>query len=100
MLTQKNEEYLSLVESRAQAERGYNISVATKTIELKAGGESIGIIDKLVRGDTNVAQLKYELDVAEGVMKACMQSIKAITIQIDSYRSLLTWARAELLRTE
>uniref|UniRef100_A0A6H2A4T2 Uncharacterized protein n=1 Tax=viral metagenome TaxID=1070528 RepID=A0A6H2A4T2_9ZZZZ len=100
MLTQKNEEYVDLVEKRAQAERAYNIAVARETLNQKAEGQSITIIDKLVRGDRVIADLKYALDVAEGVQRACLQSIKAITIQIDSYRSLLAWAKAEMLRSE
>ena len=98
MLTQKNDEYLELVEKRAQAERAYNISVARVTLERKAEGQSITLIDKLVRGDKTVAELKYQLDVAEGTEKACVQSIKALMIAVDTYRSLLTWLRAEMER--
>ena len=98
MLTQKNDEYIELSEKRAQAERAYSMAVAKETLKQKAEGQSITIIDKVVKG--NVADLKYELDVAEGVLKACLNSIKAITIGIDTYRSLLAWQKAELLRTE
>jgi len=100
LLTQKNDEYVALVETRAQAERAYNISVATKTVELKAEGCSVTLIDKMVKGDRVVAELKYKLDVSEGVCKACLLAIKALTSQIDTYRSLLSWNKAELLRTE
>uniref|UniRef100_A0A6M3K958 Uncharacterized protein n=1 Tax=viral metagenome TaxID=1070528 RepID=A0A6M3K958_9ZZZZ len=100
MLTQKNEEYVELVEKRAQAERAYSIAVAKITMEEKATGQSITLIDKIVRGNKTVADLKYDLDVAEGVMKACQQSIKSLTIAVDTYRSLLAWQKAELLRAE
>lgn len=100
MLTQKNEEYVKLVKTRAQAEQAYNIAVAKTTMEEKAGGQSITLIDKIVKGNKIVANLKYELDVAEGVMKACQQSIKSLTIAVDTYRSLLAWLKAELLRTD
>ena len=96
MLTQKNEEYLTLVEKRAQAERAYNIALAHKTIELKTEGNSITLINTLVKGDRVVADLKYTLDVAYGIEKACLESIKDIRTQVDTYRSLLTWLRAEL----
>lgn len=100
LLTAKNDEYITLVEKRAQAERAYNLSVARVTLEHKAEGQSITLIDKLVKGDKTVADLKYELDVAEGVEKACVQSIKALMGAIDTYRSLLSWQKAEYLRTE
>jgi hypothetical protein len=96
LLTQKNEEYLQLVEKRAQAERDYNIALTHKTIELKTEGNSITLISTLVKGDRTVADLKYKMDVAYGVEKACLESIKDIRTQVDTYRSLLTWLRAEL----
>ena len=43
---------------------------------------------------------KYDLDIADGVMKACMGSIRDIRTSIDTYRSLLAWLKAELLRSE
>jgi len=96
MLTQKNDEYLDLVEKRAQAERAYAIAVAEKTIQLKTEGYSITLINTLVRGDKTVAKLKYEYDVAEGVEKACLNVIKNLRSAIDTYRSLLAWLKAEM----
>ena len=99
MLTQKNDEYSGLVEKRAQAERDYNIQVATRTIMLKGESHPVTLIPTLVRGHRPTADLKYTFDVATGVERACLESIKDIRSQIDSYRSLLTWLRAELDRT-
>ena len=100
MLSQKNDEYVELVERRAQAERAYNIAFRKAVLNEKASGQSITIIDKIVKGDTTVADLKYELDVAEGVSKACLLAIKSLTLAVDTYRSLLAWQKAELLRKE
>ena len=96
LLSQKNEEYIVLVKKRAEAERRYNIAVATETFTLKNDGQSITIIDKLVKGAKAVSDYKYEYDVAQGVERACLESIKDIRTNIDSYRSLLTWLRAEM----
>jgi hypothetical protein len=96
LLTQKNEEYLKLVEKRAEAERRYNVAVATETFTLKSNDHPITIIDKLVKGNKTVSNLKYDYDVAQGVERACLESIKDIRTAIDSYRSLLTWLRAEM----
>lgn len=96
MLTQKNDEYLQLVEKRAQSERAYNIALTQKTIALKIEGNSITLINTLTKGDPIVAELKYKMDVAYGIEKACLESIKDIRTQVDTYRSLLTWLRAEL----
>ena len=96
LLTQKNEEYLKLVKKRAEAERRYNVMVATETFTLKNDGQSITLIDKLVKGSKLVSEYKYDYDVAQGVERACLESIKDIREAIGSYRSLLTWLRAEM----
>jgi len=96
LLTAKNEEYKELVEKYALAKQAYNISVATKILTLKSEGQSITLIPKLVAGDEWVSKLCYQMDVAEGVMNACRESIKDIREAIGTYRSILTWQRAEL----
>lgn len=100
MLTQKNAEYIELVEIRAAAEKAHSVAAAKVTLREKVGGQSITLIPVIVRGDKVVADLKYALDISEGVMKACLQSIKNLTTAIDTYRSLLAWERAEYDRTQ
>ena len=96
LLTQKNDEYKDLTEKYANAKREYAIALAKELFRLKIDGQSVTLITELARGDKTVADLRYKKDVAEGVMKACMESIKDIREAIGTYRSLLTWMREEL----
>ena len=96
MLTQKNEELLSLSEKKAHATRELNIAVAKTTLQLKQDGHPITLIPTLVKGDDMVAGLKFQADLADGIYEACRESIKDIREQIGAYRSLLTWLRAEM----
>ena len=96
LLSRKNDEYATLVEERSANEREYNIAVARKTMELRGKGEPIGLVDKLVKGDSLCAQLKYEYEVSVGVEKACLQSIKNLRSAIDTHRSLLSWLKSEM----
>jgi len=98
LLQEKTEEYLQLSEKRAEAERNYNIAVAKNILLLRDTGQSITIIKDLVKGDVRVAELKYQLDVSEGVLRACTESMKATLSAIDSYRSILSWKKAEFER--
>ena len=95
-LTAKNDEYQELISKRAEAERVYNIAVAEKTIALRMSDTPVTIIDKQVKGDKAIARLKYDFDVAQGVEKACLLAIKTSMSAIDTYRSLLSWLKAEL----
>ena len=96
MLTQKNEEYLELAEKRAQAERDYKIAFAHKLLDLKSHGESVTMSKDIASGDKIVAKLKFEADVALAVERACLEKIKDLRSQVDTYRSLLSWLKAEL----
>jgi len=94
-LTQKNDEYASLAENRAQKERAYRIAKAKKIVELRANGEPVTIIPDLTKGDKLVSQLRLEFVVADGVLKACSNSIKGLLSAIDTYRSMLSFAKSE-----
>jgi hypothetical protein len=94
-LTQKNDEYPILAEDKAQKERAYRMAKAKKIVELRANGEPVTIITDLVKGDSLVSQLRLEYVVAEGVLKACINSIKGILSAIDTYRSMLSFVKSE-----
>ena len=96
LLTSKNDDYQLLVDKRAVAERNYNMAVAEMTIKLRLSDTPVTVIDKMVKGDSGVSKLKYDYDVSQGVEKACLLSIKAAMSAIDTYRSLLSWLKAEL----
>jgi rubrerythrin len=96
-LSLKNEEYLKLIESAAEAKRQYRVAYAQKALSLKSGGMAITIIPSLAKGDPAVADLRYKMDVSDGVMKACKQAMEDIRTAIDSYRSRLAWLKVEYL---
>ena len=95
-LSQKNDEYSVLQEKFASAKRDYQIALASQIIRLKIDKHPATLIPKLAQGDRTVSDLEYKMNVAEGVMRACLESIKDLREAIGTYRSLLTWLRAEL----
>jgi len=99
LLQSKNDELLVLSEKRAQAERDYNVAVAKKTLQLKADGHAISLITTVCKGDKIVSDLKYDCDVADGVYRACQESLRDIRSAIDCYRSMLSFLKEELQRS-
>jgi len=95
LLTAKNDEYINLAEKKAQAERDHSVEVRLKTLKFRADNP-VTLVPTLVKGDGTVAKLKFDLDVAAAVERACLESIKDVRSQIDTYRSLLSWLKAEL----
>ena len=99
LLSAKNQELLELSETKAQAERAYNIAVATEVLRLKSEGYPATLIGTLVKGSATVAELKYKYDIADGVLRACQESLRDIRTAIDCYRSMLSWMKEELVRS-
>ena len=99
LLQSKNDELLILSEKKAQAERAYNVAMATETLKLKETGHPITIITTLCKGNKTVSDLKYALDVADGILRACQESMRDIRSAIDTYRSILSWMKEELQKS-
>jgi len=94
-LTSKNDELQRLYQVHAEAERIHNIQYATKLVSLRMAGEPITLAKDLAKGDKVIAGLFYDVKIAEGVLNACRERIKDLRSQIDTYRSLLSWLKAE-----
>ena len=94
-LASKNDEYMDFVEIRAKREREYSKIVSEQIISLRLESTPVTILKDIAKGGV-VADMKYELDVAIGVERACLNQIKILTSQIDTYRSLLSWLKAEM----
>lgn len=97
-LTRKNLELQELSEKVAQAKFLYRVAKSKKILELK-GKHPATLLGDIIKGDEEIAELRLEFDIADGVYKACRESIQDIRIAIDSYRSLLTWLKAEMLNS-
>lgn len=95
-LSMKNTELQQYSELAAESKRDYRIQRAKKILELKEKGYPATLIRELCQGDKVVAELKFKFDVAEGVYKACKESINDTRTAIDSYRSLLAWLKTEM----
>ena len=94
-LSKSNDDLIDLAESMAQAKRDYAVAFSKKILDLKPAHPATLLLD-IVRGDENIAKLRFEKDVAKEVYSACRQNIKNIHMGLETYRSILTWQRAEL----
>jgi len=96
LLASKNAEYLRYNQQWADAKEAYAVALKQKLLALRARGEPVSLAKDLARGDRNVAQLEKHMIVAEGIMKACKESMEDIRSDQDGLRSLLSWLKAEM----
>lgn len=66
----------------AEAERKYKIALRQKALILRDADMAVGMINLTVYGEQDVADLRYERDVAEAVYKANMEAINATKLAI------------------
>ena len=95
MLSQKNDEYKTLIETRATAEYNFNCAFAERLMKERLDGTPITIAKELTKGDKTVAKLKIAYEVALGIERACLESMRDVREALNADRSILTWLRTE-----
>lgn len=76
----------------ALAERLYRVNLAQQIVKLIAEGKPATVARDLARGDRHVADLAYEMAVAEGVKEAMEQRAWRHTSDRKDVQNLTKWS--------
>lgn len=81
----------------ATAERDYKKCLREEALKLKADGMAVTLIDKVVYGIPEVAELRFKRDVCEAVYQANQESINVLKLNIRIIESQLNreWGQAK-----
>ena len=81
----------------ATAERDYKKRLREEALKLKADGMAVTLIDKVVYGVPEVAELRFKRDVCEAVYQANQESINVLKLNIRIIESQLNreWGQAK-----
>lgn len=79
--------------SLAEKERAYRVALARKIVEVHADGAAWTVAQDLARGDKHVADLRYERDVAKGVLDAAETVAWRHTADRRDLSSLINWSQ-------
>ena len=60
---------------------------------LKIDGIGSTACERYAKGDPVIAGLRYERDVARGVMKACEKAMSNLQTVLNAHQSILAWER-------
>ena len=77
---------------KAQTEKEYRIALAKEFLRLRAEGEKVTIMGDLARGKEEIAELKFQRDIAETLYDSAKEAIMIYKKQIDT---LMTIYKAE-----
>jgi hypothetical protein len=88
-LSKGSKELFTLAKEFAEAERDYRKALAIEIVKLKSEGTPVTIINDVARG--NMADLKYNRDVAEALYNSGKESLRAIETQVSALQSILRY---------
>lgn len=77
----------------AEKERAYRVALAKRILEAHADGVAWSVASDIARGDKTVAQLRYERDVAQGVLDAAEQRGWRHSADRRDMTEFITWSR-------
>jgi len=70
--------------SRAETEKNYRVALARKMAEYRAKGYPVTIMNDMCKGDEEVANLKFQRDMAEASYKKNVETIDALKHAIET----------------
>lgn len=76
----------------AMAEEAYRKRLAERIVELRAAGQAVTVVPDLARGDTEVARLKRERDIAEGMKDAALQALWRLAADRRDLGRFIDWS--------
>lgn len=95
-LKEKNEELTQSIrllrkngEALAKAERDYKVRLRQEALKLRAGDMPVTLIQQIVYGIEEVAELRYKRDIAQAMYDANKEAINTFKLQIRILESQL-----------
>lgn len=86
-LEEGSQEIFKLAKAAAETERDYRVALAKEKLKLREEGMPVGLIEDVARG--NLADLRFNRDLAREKYIAGRDSMKAIAVQINALQSIL-----------
>jgi hypothetical protein len=77
----------------AEMEQSYRIALAKRIVQAHADGVAWTVAQDIARGDEHVAHLRYERDVARGVLDAAEQRAWRHTADRKDMTEFVQWSR-------
>lgn len=81
------------VQSHAEAEHAYRKAHAQKMVELRSDATPATLCQDLSKGSDRVSQLKYERDLAKGMIDVSRERLRQLDGERASLRQLLEWSQ-------
>jgi hypothetical protein len=84
----------------AENERAYRKALSNRIVELKAEGTAVTVAKDIAVGERDIAQLRYERDIAAGMLEAVRQEAFRRAADRRDLDTLLNWSMRRDLRVD
>jgi hypothetical protein len=98
-LTKGNIELKTLGIKKAEAERNYRIALSKKLFILRTDKYPVAVIQDIAKGTAELSDLRIHRDIEEVSYSVCVEAMRNLRLELEAYRSFLTWERIELKNT-
>ena len=89
--------YKNYQQDYAKKEYNYRTALSMKLIELRAEGQAVTHLADIARGIPEIAKLRYERDIAEGLVRSAEEGINFYKLKIREMESQYNkeWGQAK-----
>ena len=84
-----SKEIFKYAKAMAEKERDYRRALTIEIMKLRDAKVPVSLINDVARG--NLAELKFQRDLAEAQYKSCKDSLNAISTQMNGLQSVLKY---------
>lgn len=80
-------EYKKLQKDYAMKEKKYRVALSKRLLELRAQGQAVTHLADIAKGMEDIAQLRFERDIAEGLVRSAEEGINFYKLKIREMES-------------
>ena len=80
---------------KAKSEKDYRVRQAQEILKLKADGYPATLIQDLVKGNEEVAELRLKRDIAESAYFVGLEAMNNLRLEIEILRTKISWLKCE-----
>lgn len=81
-------ELFTQAKNKANAERIYKVALARKILMLKQDGYAATLIHDLARGDEEIAELRFQRDIARELYDSAKESMKSLRTEASVLQTI------------
>lgn len=80
-------EYKKYQKDYAKKERDYRVALSQRLIELRAQGQAVTHLADIAKGMSDIADLRFKRDIAEGLVRSAEEGINFYKLKIREMES-------------